>query len=963
MIKRVEIKRLIYYVIIYIIPLIVLFVEVSNSWSLIFTLNHFNIRTISPIKVILGDINSPGVVTEPLEMQIVYLIEGIIIYSIIYIFNSSPSAIFPISEILLGYVSFVLLFHFQKNLFLLNNIKHRNTLIFIEIGSLFFILSRIVTNSFGNLSLASVNALFFFLLTSKYLLTKDTKLNLIFYSLVSSVSLIFIETDYLPLLPAIFIPFVLLFNRNNYKRLLKYYGLTLFFFSVISLQITLFFFNTLVSAKNPLILSLSISKTPLSPPSFQSVYLAFNDIFYTLYYSPSESMFRFNALLLPLVLLVLSIIIDDNNKIKPILLKILLFIIIIITLYSSIYFNKPIIEILTNVYGIHLLFYVLNNYRIPTFIVTLLYSLAISLSLTSLYMKSESSKIFHNNKRKILGLSLLVLIGVLPTINEAYIFYPLFNSDFSSPGNVAFISTADTCAAYWIYTHDENNGLVIWLPYYSYPKGPGYVFHFNGPNVIIFPLGSDGPSSSWFFDYIFYYVPTTYNSYIFAKLLSLAGIEYIIINRNYTGSYYTLSGNTYYNLIHNSSYFTLVFHINNIYIYKNNLFKDNLSGLLGYDFSGLYGEVVLLQFTQYDPLLNLITPIEADMVPMPNPLIYRGVLIFNPYMNMTLYVIASLIFSNETLENKTVIIKPYDFNYTNLFFNTNVYPFFDYSSLYQFSYNINYGYLINLGQMREYTTNFSVTPGKYVVLIRYLNTYNVSGKITIDNSSYILPSSILSPPGFNWYAFEVNINRTVNTLTLELQPSEGINLILFVNIHEYYQLLAQSIKILKSYPIIYDGILSKGEKISFQWLKNSTSVYIDPTNGPSKIIITINNTKSISYIIKNVTNLSFSNVSSLSLETNSSILFILISGNVNSSTPTIAISKIFTYPSHTVKIYGYNWITYPYMGISTIYVLDNIVYSFENSYQDSSLRIGLVKEQYHIQKFYILYFINKFLIN
>ena len=915
------VKDLIIKIIIYLIPLLVLFFEVRPNWQLIFTAISFNIRSISPFTIIYYDITSPSTTKLPLEMQLIYILQGMIIYSVIYIFNLNPSVIKPISEIVIGYVSFLLIFNFQKNLLLMRDIKLKYDQIFLEIGSLFFILSGVITNSFGNLSLASVNALLSLLLVSKFLLSKNNSiLKLILYSIAIATPLLFIETDYIPLLPAvIFIIIIFLLDLKDYKKMLKILGTTLVIFLVISYPLTQYYINNLVNADNPLLLSLGVSRTNLSPPKVTSTFLQFSDIFYitsTFNKSFIPNITNINFTIIALLLTALSIIIPNKKKIKSLLIKMLFIVLLTISIYSTVYFNEPIVEKLNSMPLIGILFYVLDNYRVPSFIISLTYSLGISFSSIALYDQLESK--FYNNK-KILGL-LLVIVASLPSIAQAYMWYPAFNTDFSSPGNVWYISEADNCAAYWLYVHDRNGGQVIWLPYFSYPLGVGYLYPFLGPNVIRFPAGSDGPAFSWFFDYVLNYVPERYNSsYIFAKFLSIAGIEYIVLNRNYSGSFYTLDGNTYYHLLNNSSYFTLEFNYSNVYIYKNNLYQHTSYGILGYDFSGLYGESLLFVFDKYFTDLNLITPVEADMEPLPNPLIYRGVLIFTPYSSVITDVMASLIFSNKTLMDKFLIIKPSDFNYTNLFFNTNVYPFLDYESLYQFSYDINYGYLANFGQTQEiYHTQFSEEPGDYIVLVRYMSGSNMNSSINIDGNSYVLPSSLSSSEGFTWYSFEVHLNSSENSLILNLKPGYVINLIMLIGAHEYNELLNQSIRILRTYPVIYVGLI-KDNNINITWLKNTTYIYIIPISGTSKITIMSNNIDQF-YVINNVTKFLYYNISSIMLQSNTSVVIAIISGDLSHVIHTFTLSNLFPFPQSIISLEGQEWISYPYMGISIVYV-------------------------------------------
>ena len=898
----------------YSVPIIVMLIELKDSLKLINT-NQFNIREVPIFQVLFSDINSPGAITYPLEEQIVYFLQGFLIYSIIYLFNLSPSAIFPIWELVSAYISYIILLFIQKNVFKIYKLEYN--LIFISVGNLYYILSLTIPNPFGNLTLSMLYGLFVLLIISKYLSDNITILKLIIYSVIISIMYLFMEINYLPVLPAIIAIVIILFlNKQNLIKTIKILFLSFIFFILISLPVTIQIYDGLIAAQNPIQLSYTASKVSISTPAFDSTFLQLAGLFA---YFPAQSIkldvMYVASLLVPVVLLAVSIIlVNRTESINSLLVRLLVIIFIIILLYSKIYSDTPLINILIDIPLIGVLFYAISTYLVPQAVVSIIYSIGISVSLATIWSKIAELKSIKKIFLKELIVILLLIIAVMPSVSEGIIYYPMFNTSFSGPGNYAYVSNADNYAAYWLYTHDDNNGLVVWLPYLSYPLGIGYTFPFAGPNRVPYPL--DGPSSSWYLDYLYEYVPKAFDSYVFAKLLSVAGIEYVVINRNYPSTEYTLNGDLYYNMLSHSKYFTLVFNQSNVYIFKNDLYSGNHKGILGYNFAGLYAMSLLSIIEKYDRSLGNITPIEADMVPMPNLLTYRGVLIFGPDLNEANYIVVNLIFSNKTLENEAIIITPRQFNNSIVMFSTNVFSInpFLYGSYYQYSYNINYGFLVNWGGVNIYSTQFSGVPSDYVMLVRYYGTGE--SKVVVNNETFTLKPS---PSGFNWYSFNVSLENINNNLSIELNGFSAINLIIFIKLNTYENLLKYANSILRSYPIIYVEELNKGSKLYVQWLKNTTNLYIIPVNGIS--YITVNTSKfTSSYVVDNASKITYTNITSLLISTNTTVIVGVVSGFLNNSTPTIVEPGFFTWPPNVISMNGSSWVSYPYLGISKLYI-------------------------------------------
>ncbi len=583
----------------------------------------------------------------------------------------------------------------------------------------------------------------------------------------------------------------------------------------------------------------------------------------------------------------------------------------------------------------------LGEFRVPEQILPFLYSILISFTIYSVLNKvfELRFRIKFVSTFRIKVLSTILLFLMIATLGfSSYNLYTGYGgTDISSYATVASSDLAVT--NYILGVHPT--GCVIWIPH-----PPLFQFLlYGGNNLITYTFGDDGPSSTWYLDY----VVGISNSLIekgeiedAAVFLSEIGVEYVAIS-----SQSSINGSNMFT----SSAFTLAYRSGDSYLFRNNYYivswaSNNIiyvaGGLNTYEQMLPYLNVVKYNYT--NPVFYL------DREPLPNLHTTNGAYLFSqtsniydlvvPLMTDDLRIVPSQYASQTKGPQQDWTIN----SVTNIGLTS--IPWNDWINA-DPSYEWQYTYQLNDGIAYTNSTNPSslVIPfkmsqdGQYNILIRYYVGPDSKGlNLSINGQSHELNDCPTGANGFVWNAVPVTLSQGSNNLSIISGGGlAAVNLIEIVDQRSLSEALSEASQLLSDAPQFYALNLNQcgNSLLNFSLISSGNySIYLQKQDtGFLGLTFQSNNGQTVTQWTGNGTGVfeigsadfqnQFSlNVTSISSLNGTTILLRKSPENFSPNTYTVFVDPIlFSFPYKTTTFANFTLQAYPAYGMSTAFIL------------------------------------------
>ncbi len=431
----------------------------------------------------------------------------------------------------------------------------------------------------------------------------------------------------------------------------------------------------------------------------------------------------------------------------------------------------------------------LGEFRVPEQILPVIFSILISFTVYSILRATNNYRITINFASKIRQIELKIFSVILIFLAISAIGFSSYTlyTGYGGTSINGFSPVNDSDIAVTNYILDVHpSGSVIWVP-----NPPQFEFLlYGGGNLITYPFGNDGPSATWYLDYVI----STTNSLLtngeienLAVFLSQIGVEYVAIS-----SESSVRGSTLLSTLG----FTLVYRSGNSYLFCNNYYvKSWTSDNVLYVAGGLntYKQMIpYLSMVQY----NYTNPVTffLDREPLPNMQTTNGAYLFSQTSNI--YDVAVPLIQNSTIIapshyasqtqgplqgwtiNSVTAIGLTDRPWDNWISGNALYEW-------QYTYQLNYGIAYTSSVAPSVLSIPVNVPNddEYYILVRtYANPDSKGLNVTINGQSYELNDHPTAISGFTWNAISVSLRQGSSNLTItSFGGLAAVNLIEVVN--------------------------------------------------------------------------------------------------------------------------------------------------------------------------------------
>jgi hypothetical protein len=572
----------------------------------------------------------------------------------------------------------------------------------------------------------------------------------------------------------------------------------------------------------------------------------------------------------------------------------------------------------------------ITEYRIPQFLLSFSYSVLVALSAFS------ALRIFRGLRRAALA-SLILSLVVLGCAGSygAYLGFTNLPSAPISAGSLAAYAPYLNALNY-IYEHQSGYSLVLPVP---------QINEFTGimvpiKNLIYYPWGSDGPSSTW---YLSFTVGQDYRVGLLAEsnyqqasaFLADVGVNYLVLYGNYYALAKPLVG---------SGYFIPVFSEDNVTVLRNLLYRPQWTS-----HEILYVDGGLQTYSSFMPFEALLgynytnpVPFYLDRYPLPNTAEYPGTYLFSqlwnvydlavPFLNAS--VALPIDYCNNTgppwqawqAAAVTQVGFPWSF-WTNYEGYLNQFT-------YQFRYGLAYTVNLKVPQQKPLTLSLRApSSGDYYLLIRYyVADQHAPLRVTVDdNQSYELSQYSGSyVGGFVWTALPVKLRAGLNTI--EFRSGGGVsavNLVELASPGELEAAVAKAESLINASPYFYLAYMVNGSQELSLPLPSVYRVYSYIPEGAGELTLSANGSTisfrlqaGVHYLGEMYLPVSF-NVSSIGVAKGSALLLErATNSSLQGNYTVLVVPSLYYYTwNKFLSLGGKRYAPYPAYGESTAYIL------------------------------------------
>ena len=587
----------------------------------------------------------------------------------------------------------------------------------------------------------------------------------------------------------------------------------------------------------------------------------------------------------------------------------------------------------------------LGEFRVPEQILPVIFSILISFTVYSILHAASNYRITINFASKIRQIELKIISVILIFLAISAIGFSSYTlyTGYGGTSINGFSPVNDSDIAVTNYILDAHpSGSVIWVP-----SPPQFEFLlYGGDNLITYPFGNDGPSGTWYLDYVI----STTNSLLThceiesaALFLSQIGVEYVAIS-----SESSVTGST----LLNSSAFALAYRSGDSYLFYNNYYQKSwTSNNILYVAGGLntYKQMIpYLNSVQYS-YMNPVT-FFLDREPLPNMQLTNGAYLFS--QTSSIYDVAVPLMTNNSIIipshyasqtqgaqqgwtiNSVTAIGLTDRAWNNW---VNDDPLYEW----QYTYRLNYGIAYTDSSAPSSLDIPVEMPegGQYSILVRsYVSPDSKGLNFTIGGQTYNLNDKPTGVSGFVWSAVPVSLSPGSNNLVITSGGGlAAVNLIEIVKQSSLDEALQEANQLLSAAPQFYTLNLSQGidSFLNFSLISpGNYSIYVQKQDvGFVTLTFKSSSVEPIAQWTENgiglfeigsadLQNQFTIEVHSTSVLNNTSILLHKLAQNSSQHNYTVLVDPVlFSFPYKTLSVAGFKLQAYPVYGMSTAFIL------------------------------------------